>query len=560
MVFPTGRSLGRWLALAAVVLGTLMPASGHAQATLSYWIDTSGQADAATAASATYKPVTGAVPVQAAPARTWLWWQQPADAKVGRYVWLDYARVTHLEAWVWQDGAWVSQGVSGVSLPRSAWPVPGRVPMLRLSPTPEPRAVLLAVRSDLPLGLGWCVQDSLEMLRSQQAESMLLGGFFGIGLIALWFSGVIAVNRRDRAVLAGAWLTLLGFLVQGVFLGVAGQYLWPEQPGWTMWAAPVLSALVIAALPLMLLAVTTPAQRPRPVRELLLAVLAAPLLATPVALSLGARAASHTLDVLFALTLAACAWAAWQAIRRGNRAMRPLAMSLLPACAGGVANVLRDANLIAATNWLAQYGLQVGSLVTVPLMLWVLQRRAREMRDAGMLHAGGSQLDPATGLTSERVARLRMERMWLRARRFRHRSGLLLVELCNLDALQAQEGRRAAEAALLVAASRLRRIAGDFDTAARWHGNQFLLLLEGPCSDDELMDCATRIVAAGLKRSPLIPGPTPLQFRVVISSIDDQGPQPQHTLQAATAAMDTLRTQEDGRAILWVRREGPTTV
>lgn len=516
---------------------------------LAAWVDVSGKASADMAAAQQFQPLTGAVAVPRPPARLWLRWQQPAGQPASQFFWLEYPRLAVLEAWAPADGLWSRTGLAGTRVPRSDWTVDTRLPVVRVPPSPLERPVLFAAQSEVPQRVGWRMADSAGVASSFQREAMLLGAFFGVGAIALWFWGVIAVTHRDRALLAGGLTTLVAFSAQAAYLGMGSQYLWPDMPGWTWPLSQGLSALLLLSLPGMVWATTTVAQRPRPMGALLLACSGLIVLASAVAAGAGTYAVSLTQDALFPVTVAVCGIVAWQAARRGNRHVGPIALALVPALIGGTVQVLRDADWIAGDSLWTQFALQIGTLLSVPMLLWALQHRARELHDARLRRGSIHQTDPATGLATEALARLRVERMQLRARRFNHRSGVLLVELANLDALQHTHGRRAAEGSVLVAASRLRRIAGEFDTAARWHGDQFLLLIEGPCSDAELSARATQIVAHGLKRSPMLPEGAVLHFRVVIASLDARVADVSALLARCESAMTALRLSPTGSTI-----------
>ena len=78
--------------------------------------------------------------------------------------------------------------------------------------------------------------------------------------------------------------------------------------------------------------------------------------------------------------------------------------------------------------------------------------------------------------------------------------GLLLVDLSNHAGLLQEYGSEAAERSLVLAASRLRSVLRDVDTAARVGAHQYALLIEAPCSPRATAWVATSSAACGRPR------------------------------------------------------------
>ena len=82
-------------------------------------------------------------------------------------------------------------------------------------------------------------------------------------------------------------------------------------------------------------------------------------------------------------------------------------------------------------------------------------------------------------------------------------------------------GKKPSAITLVLAASRLRRCVADVDMAARVGEHQFALLLEGPTTDVVAQDCATRVVASGLRESEALPAGVTLRFHVAVAMLPD---------------------------------------
>src|SRR5690606_6981812 len=115
-------------------------------------------------------------------------------------------------------------------------------------------------------------------------------------------------------------------------------------------------------------------------------------------------------------------------------------------------------------SWTTQYAVLIGSAIEIPLLLYILHRRAKEFNENHARLRAIESTYPLTGLTIVPVLNLRLRDAMRRSRRYGHRSGLLLVELLNHADIVARQGRDVADRALVVAASRLSHVARDVDT------------------------------------------------------------------------------------------------
>ena len=69
------------------------------------------------------------------------------------------------------------------------------------------------------------------------------------------------------------------------------------------------------------------------------------------------------------------------------------------------------------------------------------------------------------------------------------------------------------------------------DLAARVGEQDFALLLEGPTTDVVAQDCATRVVANGLRESEVLPAGVTLRFHVAVAMLPHENRDAPATLQ-----------------------------
>ncbi len=146
---------------------------------------------------------------------------------------------------------------------------------------------------------------------------------------------------------------------------------------------------------------------------------------------------------------------------------------------------LRSAGLLP-DSWATQYAVLIGSAIEIPLLLYILHRRAKDFNENRARMRALDSTDPLTGLTVTPVLRLRMRDAMRRARRYGHQCAVLLVELSNHAEIVALEGREGGDRALVVAASKLSRVVRDVDTVCRVANTRFAILIEGPMHPHQL--------------------------------------------------------------------------
>ena len=109
---------------------------------------------------------------------------------------------------------------------------------------------------------------------------------------------------------------------------------------------------------------------------------------------------------------------------------------------------------------------------------------------------------------------------------------------------------------MVMAASRIRRVAHSTDTLARVGDSQFALLIDGPVNIDWVNDVATKILTSGLRPSHQLPDAEALTFHIVVGHISHDAGAPPRQAEAQLANMlQVVRAMNDGsgKAIRQVR-------
>lgn len=418
------------------------------------------------------------------------------------------------------DGAWIVQE-AGDSRAVSDWPLPGRFPTFEVvgQPGGVTRYWLRIEHARVDFATPIAIVNQATVTASREREQLLLGAYFGLVALITLVAAANAVAFRDRVFGAYAAYVLALGVGQLAYLGVGAQHVWPQWLDWNLHATFVLPGLSSAVGLWFVRMVTEPARFSRRL-DLAVWTLVGLLLA---AVALDTVMQSRpTFALVMLLTLAALTLStaliglAWS--QGDDPAIRMIALGFLPVVVMALFPLARGLNLIP-TSGLTRYGLTIGAALEMPILFYALSLRGIRRREAQVRASALSRTDPLTGLAHTRSLLARLDGALARCRSQGHRCALLAVRLSNHEAISAQHGREAGDRALVLAASRLRRCIADVDMAARVGEHEFALLLEGPTNDVTAQDCATQVVASGLRGSEALPQGTALRFHVAVAML-----------------------------------------
>jgi two-component system, sensor histidine kinase LadS len=414
------------------------------------------------------------------------------------------------------DGSWVDQS-SGDSLPHQLWAMNDRYPLFSLGDQAgQPVTYWLRIlHGRVPYSAQIVVATDQSILASRQLENLILGIYFGMLLTVIVVCVAYGLALRYGNYFRYAvYVAALGVAQLG-FLGLGTQYL---TPGWVQWnsvASFVLPYASVAVALWLVRALTQPAQfAPWLDRSLLLlcgfmAFMAVFEAASPSLLGFRIATAAMIVSMLFMCLLL------WLCHRAGDRNARWIALGFSPVVLAAMFPVLRNLG-VGSTGFLSQYAVTLGSAIEVPLLMYALMLRSANQRDMRVREQALRQQDALTGLPDERRFVSKLHSSLLRARRYRHKLGLIHVRLQNHDHLAKEFGSQIANAALLLTASQLRNVSREIDLPCRLPGNEFMLLMEGPATAARLIEAATQLLAHSLRPSDALPVGT--QPRLMISA------------------------------------------
>jgi two-component system, sensor histidine kinase LadS len=421
------------------------------------------------------------------------------------------------------DGSWVVQS-AGDSLPKSKWALNSPYPLFQLSDvTGQPVQYLLRIQHQrVPYSAAIYVYDQQSLLEARQIENLFLGGYFGISLAVMAMCIASGVALRYANYLRYAlYVGVLG-LMQLAFLGLWTHYFSPESAQWNSVSSFVMPTWAVVAGLWLVRSIVQPGQFSKRLDAwalLIMAMLCAMALMESFFPSQMGFVISNSLTLIAMLTLYLILA---MSARMGDRNARWIALGFAPVVLAGLIPVMRNFGVVS-TGFFSQYGVTIGSALEVPLLMYALLRRSSRQRDRLVRDQALQQQDAVTGLADERRFIGRLHSSLLRAKRYRHRLGVLLVHLSNHPHIIKEFGEQMGNTALLLTANHLRNVCRDIDLPARIEGQEFAVVVEGPVSPAQLTQMATHLLAQSLRPDEALPvGMTPKLLIYAAMLPDDQ--------------------------------------
>ncbi|MBE7366579.1 sensor domain-containing diguanylate cyclase [Ramlibacter pallidus] len=448
-----------------------------------------------------------------------------------------------------RDGRLVMQQ-AGTQVPVAQWSVPGRLPTFALAKDdPQPVRYWVRVedeRADFSAPVTLFRQDAL--MQSREQEQLLFGAFFGLAALVALASMANGIAFRDRAFLSFAMFIVLLACSHLGRAGVGAQYLWREWRIWNDTVTALWPGVATAAALWFVKVVTDPARLSRALDLAVWALIAALLGAVALDVLITSKVSMTLVLVLTGLALLAIlGMVVWGWLDDTEPHLRLVAWGFLPLLVLALFPLARGFGLMP-TNVLTRQGLFLGMALLLPILYYALNLRLIARREDQMRTSALSRNDALTGLPHRQGFIERLDTSLAHARGQRQQLAVLGVRISNLDAIAEEFGREAAEKALVIAGSHLRRVIVDFDMAARVGEREFAVLLEAPMTPEAAASRAQQVVASGLRQVEALPAALTLKFHVTIAML----PHP-HMDGAASLrwALEGLDQMPDARKLIY---------
>jgi two-component system, sensor histidine kinase LadS len=519
---------------------------------LQTYLDASGKLDIEQVADSpdiVFKPLNPAQKQQIGNGALWLRFdvQSAGSAPHWRVVLplatVDQATLYHRLA----SGQWVSQrGGDGVAQSQSA--LMGRYPVFALAEVSGQSVpyYLKIQHTRVPYSVWPHIVSEAEFIATSQTQHSLLGVYFGLVGLMVLLAVVCAVVYRDWGFGSYAVYAAMVTASLSAVTGMTALYVFPETPQWNNSNAMLVHCFAAGAGQWFVRTVMSPRRFSRWLDgAMLLLSVGMPVIGIVNALNLNdINFAIYNIALL--LCLLATLVTVGIAMFEGDRNARWLALGFLPIVVTTLSPLLRNFG-VSATDFSSEYGRMLGSLVELPILFYGLFRRVTLRRQPGARATGLRSTDPLTGVHSAAMLLSKLKQVLNTTERYRQPFALMLIHVTNLAALQKKHSRETADRALVMAAARIRHVAGATDTVARVGDTEFALLMEGPVSLDTANDVATKLLAAGLRATIELPEGEPLKFNITVGHHSvSKGSQPAPAEATLKLLLLALKEMNDG--------------
>lgn len=465
-----------------------------------YWIDTTGQMNAAqissdsqvrwqsTQSNIIYPLTTGQA--------LWIRFTVPPAPDAERwYLEVPYPSINQASLFTLDSAGQWGEQKAGDLVAVSKWPVPHRHPLLPIAVSAEvPTRYLLRLENGHNFGVSLQFSSESHINRLEQQVSLIFGIFFGLAGLAALVSALSALSLRDPAYgFYAVSVTFMG-LSQATTTGIAGLHLWPNAPAWSDMSVFVLPTMELTAMLMFVSAAVSLPERSARLHRFFLAIA---LLGLLTAVAVAVLPADVRMRVLMSyvflpqvLAITALVWA-WQ---RGDSFAPWLILGLTPAILAAAVISARSFGWLPA-GLLTTHVSQLGAAIELPILMMILMLRSQQHRENKRRILGLDRIDPATGLINGHVFAERLMRMTARSERLKQQSAVMLIDLVNTEQIERDYGRKNAEGLILRVAERLLSTAREIDSAARLSERRFGMLVEGPFDAEDASALGPRIVA-----------------------------------------------------------------
>ena len=386
--------------------------------------------------------------------------------------WLD-----RVEFYVRQDGRTLAMDQAGDSLPFSHRSVDSRHFVFRHSFAPGRSQVFIRVQTPdpmlVPLYLHAPEQARTHATLQQYSYGVLYGFLLALLIYNLMLYAGLGMPRY------GLYSLYLGaFLLMNVaYTGHGFRWLWPDSPGWAQWSNPVLMVLYgVAGLVFAMSFLETRRNFPR-VHRAVLAYIGAGVgllgLAALFSSQHFALLVAFSFVTLFTLIMLSLGLLA---VRGGMRAARYFLLAAVAAMAGAATTALAVWGYIPTSLWTYR-AVDLGMLLDAILLALALTYQFRVGQSERRLAEQLARQDPLTGMNNRRAFTDAARPVWNIARRQGHPLAVVLLDIDCFKRINDSYGHAYGDKVLITVAEVIIDTIRKQDVAARWGGEEFILLL-----------------------------------------------------------------------------------
>lgn len=415
--------------------------------------------------------------ISAPPVWVTLTLDNPTTAPLSRQLLAGTTWIDRLDLYLVQNGKVVMHQTAGDTSPRFLRPTPGVGYVFTLDFAPGRTELFLRVANPDPLLLPMRLLTTAQATAQVQLQHYGYGIIYGFLLALLAYNALLYLGLRQRSY--GDYSIYLGlFILMNVaYTGHGYAWFWPEWQGLQRYVILVLMVLfACSGLRFASDFLDLPRHSPRLTQQLRSACLAmCTLMALAIALDGQQEAALLAFGFMLLFTMG-MVMLGWDAVRHKRSAGRYF---LAAACSGMAGTFITT---LTVWGWLPYreatfHAAELGIVTEATLLALAVAYHVRQHDHARRLAEALAHADPLTGLLNRRAFLDQAEERWNRTRRHQRPLALIILDLDHFKTINDTHGHATGDAALRAAAGLIQGVCRRSDLAARWGGEEFILLL-----------------------------------------------------------------------------------
>ena len=386
--------------------------------------------------------------------------------------WLD-----RVEFYVRQGGRTQAMDQAGDSLPFTHRSVDRRHFVFRHSFAPGRSEVFIRVQTPDPMLVPLYLHSPGQARAHATLQHYSYGALYGFLLALLIYNLMLYAGLGMPRY--GLYSVYLGaFLLMNIaYTGHGFRWLWPDSPGWAQWSNPVLMVLYgVAGLAFAMSFLQTRRNFPRVHRAVLAYIgVGIGLLGVTVLFNSQhfALLVAFSFVILFTLIMLSLGVLA---VRGGVRAARYFLLAAVAAMAGAATTALAVWGYIPTSLWTYR-AVDIGMLLDATLLALALTYQFRVGQSERLLAEQLARQDPLTGMNNRRAFTDAARPVWNIASRQGHPLAVVLLDIDCFKRINDTYGHAYGDKVLVTVSEVINDTIRRQDVAARWGGEEFILLL-----------------------------------------------------------------------------------
>ncbi len=334
----------------------------------------------------------------------------------------------------------------------------------------------------------------------EKRQDYSYGALYGFLLALLAFNATLYASLRNSRYILYSWYLGMFLLMNISYTGHGFQWFWPNHVSWAQWSNPVLMVLYgISGLFFALRFLDMRKHFPR-IRKAVLLYCAATMFLLALSILLGNQTYALLVAFIFAFMFS-CIMLGLGVIslRGGQKSARYFLLAAIAAMVGASSTTLAVSGLIPHNVWTFR-AVDIGMVMDATLLALALAYQFRVGQEEKHFAEQLAKLDPLTGINNRRAFYDRASPVWHSALRHHRNLSVVLLDIDNFKRINDAFGHAHGDEVLIAAAKALMQSIRQEDVAARWGGEEFILLLpETDIHEAVALAERLRIAIAGIR-------------------------------------------------------------